>query len=304
MMNIQVIIPVYNPDDRFEQLLVMLQKQSLGKLPVLIIDSGQKHGYREKLDRNGIFTIKDIPGKEFNHGGTRQLGIEMFPDKDVYVFLTQDALLVDEYSIERLVASFDNSAIGAAYGRQLPYGNASVFSKMAREYNYDSDSCVKSFADRSKYGMKTCFLSNSFAAYRREAIVAAGGFPTDTILGEDMYVAAKMLMGGWKVAYVAEACVYHSHNYTVWQEFKRYFDIGVFHSRERWIREAFGHAEGAGLKFLKMEVITLCNAVPIRLVEMVIRDGMKYIGYQLGLHEKWMPKCVKTYISMTKSYWM
>ena len=303
-MNIQVIIPVYNPDDRFEQLLVMLQKQSLGKLPVLIIDSGQEHGYREKLDRNGVFTIKDIPSKEFNHGGTRQLGIEMFPDKDVYVFLTQDALLVDEYSIERLVASFDNSAIGAAYGRQLPYGNASVFSKMAREYNYGSDSCVKSFADRSKYGMKTCFLSNSFAAYRREAIVAAGGFPTDTILGEDMYVAAKMLMEGWKVAYVAEACVYHSHNYTVWQEFKRYFDIGVFHSRERWIREAFGHAEGAGLKFLKMEVKTLCNAVPIRLVEMVIRDGMKYIGYQLGLHEKWMPKCVKTYISMTKSYWM
>lgn len=302
-MNIQVIIPVYNPDDRFEQLLAMLQKQSLGILPVLIIDSGQEHGYREKLDRNGVFTIKDIPSKEFNHGGTRQLGIEMFPDKDVYVFLTQDALLVDEYSIERLVASFDNSAIGAAYGRQLPYKNANVFSRMAREYNYGSESCVKSFADRSKYGMKTCFLSNSFAAYRREAIVAAGGFPTNTILGEDMYVAAKMLMGGWNVAYVAEACVYHSHNYTVWQEFKRYFDTGVFHAREQWIRDTYGQAEGAGIKFVKMEVKTLLQTEPYKLVEMVVRDGMKFIGYRLGIHEKWLPRGLKRKISMMRGYW-
>ncbi len=27
--------------------------------------------------------------------------------------------------------------------------------------------------------------------------------------------------------------VYHSHDYTPRQEFQRYFDIGVFHSRQR-----------------------------------------------------------------------
>ncbi|MBR1695481.1 MAG: glycosyltransferase family 2 protein [Selenomonas sp.] len=303
-MKIQVIIPVYNPDRRFVLLLEMLQRQSLGKLPVLIVDSGQEHGYRERLTGNEAFTIKYIPNSEFNHGGTRQMGMEMFPDKDVYVFLTQDALLGDEYAIERLVACFEDSTIGCAYGRQLPYDDASIFAQLARRHNYGESSYVRSWDDRGAYGMKTCFLSNSFAAYRREAMFAAGGCPTNTILGEDIFVAAKMLMADWKVAFAADACVYHSHNYTVWQEFKRYFDIGVFHAREQWIRDTYGQAEGAGLKFLKMEIKTLWHTAPHKLVEMVIRDGMKYIGYQLGLHEKWMPKCVKKYISMTKSYWM
>ena len=84
--------------------------------------------------------------------------------------------------------------------------------------------------------MKTAFNSNSFAAYRRKALKDVGGFPINTILSEDMYVTAKMLLKNWSVAYCADAKVYHSHNYTIWQEFKRYFDIGVFHAKEAWIR--------------------------------------------------------------------
>lgn len=102
--------------------------------------------------------------------------------------------------------------------------------------------------------MKTAFISNSFAAYRKQAIQEVGGFPTHTILCEDMFVAARMLLNGWKVAYVSDACVYYSHNYTILQEFKRYFDIGVFHAREKWIRDSFGQAEGSGIAFVKMEI--------------------------------------------------
>ena len=42
--------------------------------------------------------------------------------------------------------------------------------------------------------MKTAFNSNSFAAYRRKALKDVGGFPINTILSEDMYVTAKMLL--------------------------------------------------------------------------------------------------------------
>ncbi len=35
-----------------------------------------------------------------------------------------------------------------------------------------------------------------------------------------MYVAAKMLISGWKIAYNANSQVFHSHNYSIWQEFK------------------------------------------------------------------------------------
>ncbi|VCW13919.1 hypothetical protein BANRA_01245 [Escherichia coli] len=43
-----------------------------------------------------------------------------------------------------------------------------------------------------------------------------------------MYYTAKAILAGYKVAYVADAVVKHSHNYSPIDEFKRYFDIGVF----------------------------------------------------------------------------
>lgn len=55
-----------------------------------------------------------------------------------------------------------------------------------------------------------------------------GGFPEDVIGSEDAYVAARMLLGGYAVRYATTAEVYHSHDYSVLEEFRRYFDIGVF----------------------------------------------------------------------------
>ena len=44
---------------------------------------------------------------------------------------------------------------------------------------------------------------------------------------------------------------YHSHNYTFFEEFKRYFDVGVFHEKESWILEEFGQASGEGANYVK-----------------------------------------------------
>lgn len=298
-----VIIPVYNPDDKFKHLLQMLQKQSLADCRVLLIDSGIHHEYMTFIKNNSRFIIKKISGNEFNHGGTRQLAMDLYPNYDVYVFLTQDAILANEKSIENLISCFNDSAVGCAYGRQLPYDNASFFSQIARFNNYGEKSYIRTFNDRKKYGLKTCFISNSFAAYRKEAMLDVYGFPTNTILSEDMCVAAKMLKKGWMVAYNADAQVYHSHNYSILQEFKRYFDIGVFHARESWICDSFGQAEGNGMNFVKNEIRAIMRKNPLLIFEMIVRDGMKFIGYRLGRQEAKLPVALKQHISMTRKYW-
>jgi rhamnosyltransferase len=58
-------------------------------------------------------------------------------------------------------------------------------------------------------GIKSIFISNSFAAYRRSALLAVGGFRKDVIFGEDTVTAARLLLSGYQVAYSAQACVYH-----------------------------------------------------------------------------------------------
>lgn len=301
-MKIQIIIPVYKPDSKLLVLLRQIKKQTIKNIPLLIIDSGSNDEYKNEIE-NMSCLVKKIDAKTFNHGGTRQMGADMFPDKDIYIFLTQDAILADEYAINNIVEVFNNDNIGCAYGRQLPHKGANIFATHARLFNYKNESYIYSVKDKEKYGMKTAFNSNSFAAYRRKALKDVGGFPTNTILSEDMYVTAKMLLKNWSVAYCADAKVYHSHNYTIWQEFKRYFDIGVFHAREAWIREIFGKAEGEGKKFVVSEVKMLIKNNPLLLIEMVFRDGMKFLGYRLGIKEKYLPINIKKKISMTKSYW-
>lgn len=302
MRNIQVIIPIYKPDYKFIALLKKIKEQSIEDIPLLIIDSGSNDEYKSEI-KNMNCLVKKIDVKTFNHGGTRQMGVNMFPDKDIYIFLTQDAILANEKSIENIVKVFDNFNIGCAYGRQLPHKDANLFSIYARLFNYKDKSYIYSVNDKEKYGIKTVFNSNSFMTYRKTALNEIGGFPINTILSEDMYVAAKMLLNKWSVAYCSDAMVFHSHNYTIWQEFKRYFDIGVFHSRESWIKDTFGGAEGEGKKYIISEIKYLIERNIMLIFPMIIRDIMKFLGFRLGMKERFINKHIKRKISMTKNFW-
>ena len=280
----------------------MIKQQSISDIPVLLIDSGKGISYADAIGGMNV-EIRHISSQDFNHGGTRQWGIDQCSESDIYVFLTQDAIPADAYAIENLVAVFDDEQVGSAYGRQLPHEGAGIFGRIARAFNYPPESHIYKLEDRKQHGIKTAFISNSFAAYRREAMNEVGGFPNDTILSEDMYVAAKMLLAGWRVAYVADAMVHHSHDYTMLQEFRRYFDIGVFHAREAWIQRDFGKAEGEGKRFVMTEFRSVMRHHPMSLWEIPLRDGLKYLGYCMGKREAQIPNTWKKKCSMFPQYW-
>lgn len=144
-----------------------------------------------------------------------------------------------------------------AFGRQLPHKNATAIAKHARYFNYSNNKYISSKDKISQMGIKTVFSSNSFSAYRISTFMQLGGFPDNTILSEDMYFAAKAIMEGHKLAYCPDARVRHSHNYNSIEEFKRYFDIGVFHTDESWIRENFGGAGEKVFVLLSLNLIIL-----------------------------------------------
>ncbi len=154
-----------------------------------------------------------------------------------------------------------------------------------------------------KIGFKSIFISNSFAAYRREALMAVGGFPRNVIFGEDTVTAAKLLLSGWKIAYVAEAQVYHSHSYSWRQEFRRYFDIGVLHARESWLLEEFGGAGGEGGRFVRSELSYLWPKHWWLIPSALIRTALKLVGYRLGRIEKKLSVRWKRRLSMHRRFW-
>jgi len=283
-MNCGLIIPTLNAGAQFRTLLEQLAAQTLPTRK-LIVDSESADGTAALATSFGV-EVLTIPRRTFNHGATRQLALEHLLKSarlDVIIFLTQDVLLTDDDSLARLVEIFNaDESVGLSYGRQLPHVDATNEAKFLRAFNYPPESQLRSFDDRKIFGIKTPFASNSFAAYRVDALQSVGGFPSHVPLSEDMYVAAKMLLRGLKIYYAAEAQVYHSHNYTAAQEFRRYVQIGKFHAREPWIRETFGSAEGAGKKFVAMKLAALAKKNPLDCIGAIFRDAAKFFGYRIG----------------------
>src|SRR5690606_25543778 len=152
-------------------------------------------------------------------------------------------------------------------------------------------------------GLKTVFTSNSFAAYRVSVFQELGGFPEKNILSEDMYFAARAVLAGHKVAYVADATVLHSHNYTPMEEFRRYFDIGVFHHDEAWIAQAFGGAGGEGKRFIFSEARYLLRHAPLWLLRACVHNALKILGYKLGKNYTRLPVGLRRRFSMHRKYW-
>lgn len=299
---VTVIVPTLNGGQIWLRAISALAAQEMEDLSLLVIDSGSMDGTIEAAEEHGVRVLR-IPKGEFDHGGTRQWGVEEAAEADIVVFLTHDAVLADVGALGSLLTAFEDTGVGAAFGRQLPRPEAGPIEAHARIFNYPSASRTVSLADIERLGIKAAFISNSFAAYRREALLDVGGFPRKLILGEDTVVAARMLVSGWKVAYRADARVFHSHAYSPGQEFRRYFDTGVLHAGEQWMLDRLGSAEGEGGRFVRSELAYLRSEAPGLIPAALWRVLMKYAGYRLGRAHRRLPLAVKRRFSMHRGYW-
>lgn len=297
-----LVLPTMNAGKLFVRWIDAVKSQTFIPERMVVIDSSSTDSTPDLAKEAGMEVIS-IPSDQFSHGGTRQMAAEMLAEFDLILFLTQDAILSQEKSIERLVGCCCDPRVGAAYGRQLPREGAGCIEAHARLFNYPPSSHVRDLTDAPRVGIKASFISNSFSVWRRKALMEIGGFPRHTIQNEDAWAASKLLQTGWKIAYSAEAVVRHSHNYSYMQEFRRYFDIGVFHSRESWIRETFGEAGGEGLHYIRSEISYLARHAPLTIPSALLRDSLKLVGFKLGNHEALLPTRLKKQLSMNKRYW-
>ncbi|MDT8422031.1 MAG: glycosyltransferase family 2 protein [Desulfuromonadales bacterium] len=265
-----------------------LSTQTLVDFDRLLIDSSSEDDTCHLFASAG-FRIHQIPREIFDHGGTRQMAADLCGEADFLIFMTQDAVLAHPEALEALLGCFSDRRVGAAYGRQLPRPGAHPIEAHARLFNYPPQSRLKSLADRAEFGIKTAFFSDSFAAYRVQALRDVGGFPVPCPVSEDTFVAARLLLADWQIAYCADAAVYHSHDFGLADELRRYYQIGLFHARQPWLRQQFGEAEGEGGRFVRSECNYLWHNAPSLLPLSALRTVVKYVGYRLGLMGKVVP---------------
>jgi rhamnosyltransferase len=165
---VSIVIPTYNASRYLDVQLRALRAQTVKDLDILVIDSSSSDETLDIAKQYAIQTVT-ITKEEFDHGGTRTLAGKTRSVGDILVYLTQDALPCDDRAIETLIQPLLAEQIcGAAFGRQIPYQDATPFAQHLRLFNYPPQSYIRTYADRAALGIRAAFCSNSFAAYRRD----------------------------------------------------------------------------------------------------------------------------------------
>ncbi len=303
-MGLDVIIPVYKPDKKFDKLFAALLSQSVRPDNVILLNTEtadntcvqlarrleritrkQRAYIRGKINVNIVSVLKE----DFDHGGTRRMGVSR-SDADYFVMMTQDAVPADDYLLERLLRAVKDEGCAIAYARQCAPLTASMVEQYTRLFNYPTQSCKKTKEDLPALGIKTWFCSDVCAAYKRAAYDQAGGFAKHAIFNEDMLIASKLIEMGYSISYVAEARVIHSHNYTLSEQFKRNFDLGVSHAQNREVFSSVP-AMGEGIRLVKGTFqYLLGQKMYLDLLDLAFQSGAKFFGFWLGKHYAFLPK--------------
>lgn len=303
---VDVIIPVYRPDEKLPKLIEKLNRQTVSPKHVFFMHTltgtGEDKRVREILERAEHGVITSIERSEFDHGGTRNRAAAM-SEAEFMLFLTQDVIPEDEHLIEILLNEMRRESVAIAYGRQLPGRKVGIIEQYTRNYNYPKQSHIKSKQDLTRLGIKTFFCSNACAMYRHSVYDELGGFVLHTIFNEDMIMAASVIRSGYEISYAAEAEVEHAHRYTYRQQFSRNFDLAV---SQRQYREVFDgiRSESEGIRLVKQTAAFLLRKGKWYLLpDLVLQSGFKYMGYFLGKRYDRLPGKLVRRLSMNKAYW-
>ena len=301
---VDVLIPVYRPDSDFLNLVYDLRKQTIPPGKIILMHTIPESGPDSFPDFSEYpeVEIHDVLKAEFDHGGTRNEGIR-FSAADYVLLLTQDVLLYDHKLIENLLDGILENEAASCYGRQLPKHGCSLLESRTRKFNYPEESRVQSRETLDTLGIKTYFSPDVCCLYDRKVYLALGGFESPAIFNEDMIFAWKLIEHGYRIVYCAEACVYHSHNYSGKEQLRRNFDLAVSQADHP---EVFSRvsSEKEGIRMVRETALEFVRTgKPWMVFPLIYQSFMKYTGYFLGKRYRKRPERMIMKLTMNREYW-
>jgi rhamnosyltransferase len=205
-----IIIRAYNEAKHLPQLLERLAAQSLRDFEVILVDSGSTDQTAAIAHLAGA-RIAHIDKNEFTFGRSLNRGCQAARG-DILVFISGHCYPMHRGWLAQLLRPFDDPAIGLAYGKQR--GGPTTKWSEHRHFR-------KTFPDRSAIPQEGFFCNNANCAIRRDLWQKR---PFDEALTglEDLDWAKWLVAAGRHTAYSAAAGVYHLHDETWPQVFRRY----------------------------------------------------------------------------------
>jgi rhamnosyltransferase len=249
-----VAVLAFNGEEFLDDLLVALFNQKTKyTYEVLVIDSGSVDKTLDIVAKYPKVRLHQISNKEFSHGRTRNLAVEL-ADSDFVLFLTQDAVPSYPGWLDGMLEPFGISdKVGCVFGKQIP--RADCFATLKKEVvdvfkSFGDDGSIslqRKSSVTAELGITNNFFSDVNSAVRKSI---SKKVPFQNVsYAEDQVLGIDMLDAGYYKAYAPLGSVYHSHNYPLNKYFKRKFDENV------GLRESTGYVPYASLKELYLGTI-------------------------------------------------
>ncbi len=218
-----VVIPTLNAGPILDRVLeAAVNQQTPWPFEILVIDSGSTDGTLDTIAKYPSVKLHQIDKKNFNHGGTRNLGAELTTGEFI-AYLTHDALPANERWLYNLVSSIEMHPDAAgAYGKHLPYPEATAFTQRDLNAHFDlmamQPLCVNKETNKKRYDAEDVqwrqflhFYSDNNSCFRRSVWEKIPY--RETKFGEDQVWADDIIKAGYSKVYAVRAVVYHSHDF-------------------------------------------------------------------------------------------
>ena len=244
-MTIDIICPLYNAEEYIEGLnksILMQDKVNINNVHYILTESKDN---TEELLKKHKCDYKVIKTFDFSHSTVREEAA--FTSKaDIVVFITQDVKIEDKNWLYELTKDINEKDIVACYSRQITkYDN---LEKYTREKNYPDKDSIVSKEDIDKLGLRTFFFSDAASAINRKVFVELNGYDQKNLpISEDMYIAYKIIMNGYKIKYCSKSVVYHSHKFTLKEIYDRYKLTGRFFKQNSYLDQYGTTGSGANM---------------------------------------------------------
>ncbi len=181
---------------------------------LFVFDNESTDGTREEAEKytKHIFSVPAgtyVPGRVLNQAMDETEG-------NFTVFVNSDCTPQHKEWLGNLLQGFDSEDVAAVFGRQIPHPDCWLLHAKDTE---------DTFGDGARQALwRHCFSMASSAV--RRAVWEQMRFNEDIQYSEDIDWTWRARQAGYKIRYVADSIVTHSHNYTLPQSYRRHYGEG------------------------------------------------------------------------------
>ncbi len=209
---VTIILRSFNEGWALCETLPALQAQEYKNWELIVIDSGSTDGSVELIRDTRPKHFIQITPPEYNPARVMNQGMQL-ARSECGIFLNADATPQGNHWLRPLAEALLDPKTAAVFGRQIPRPDCQAV------FAHDYERCFGPDRESARWEH---FFSMASSGIRKD-IWAKRGFDERMQYSEDDDYTRWCRAQGWRVVYVPESVVIHSHNYTPAQAYKRNF---------------------------------------------------------------------------------